>query len=247
MGISDDFKIFLDNIKIGNAATIALRYEEVTAALNKEFRDTESKTANSLRVGSYGRWTAIKGISDLDIIYVVPAAKWDDYRDGGQYTLLRDAKDAITRRYPSTTVKVDRLVVRVLYKDFHIEVMPAFKLADGSYRYPDTVNGGSWKITKPQAELDEMREANEQKNRNLRRLCKMARAWKNKHGVAMGGLLIDTLAYNFLEFDSRLRYEELPLLRLHGPRFFQISSRSAEAVGVRCSWQSPTGPGQEAV
>jgi hypothetical protein len=27
----------------------------------------------------------------------------------------------------------------------------------------------------------------------------MARAWKNKHGVAMGGLLIDTLAYNFLE------------------------------------------------
>jgi hypothetical protein len=27
----------------------------------------------------------------------------------------------------------------------------------------------------------------------------MARAWKNKHGVAMGGLLIDTLAYNFLK------------------------------------------------
>ncbi|WP_317846108.1 nucleotide-binding domain-containing protein [Salipiger aestuarii] len=44
-----------------------------------------------------------------------------------------------------------------------------------------------------------MREANERKNLNLRRLCKMARAWKNKHGVAMGGLLIDTLAYNFLE------------------------------------------------
>ena len=93
---------------------------------------------------------------------------------------------------PSTTVKVDRLVVRVLYNDFHIEVMPAFKLADGSYKYPDTANGGSWKNTKPQAELDEMREANERKNRNLRRLCKMARAWKNKHGVAMGGLLIDT-------------------------------------------------------
>ena len=27
----------------------------------------------------------------------------------------------------------------------------------------------------------------------------MARAWKNKHGVAMGGLLIDTLVYNFLK------------------------------------------------
>lgn len=207
MGIADDFKTFLDNIQVDNAATISLRYGEVTAALNKEFRDTESKSANSLQVGSYGRWTAIKGISDLDMIYVMPASKWETYKSGGQYALLSDARDAIKRRYPTTTVKVDRLVVRVLYKDFHIEVMPAFRLMDGSYRYPDTANGGSWKITKPQAEIDEMREANARKNRNLRRLCKMARAWKNKHGVAMGGLLIDTLAYNFLdstdEYDSR--------------------------------------------
>jgi hypothetical protein len=210
MSISDDFKAFLDNIKIDNAATISLRYGEVTAALNKEFRDTDSKTANSLQVGSYGRWTAIKGISDLDMIYVMPAGKWETYKDGRQYELLRDAKAAIKQRYPSTTVKVDRLVVRVLYQDFHIEVMPAFKLADGSYKYPDTANGGSWKVTKPQAELDEMREANERKNRNLRRLCKMGRAWKNKHGVAMGGLLIDTLAYNFLEstdyYDTKSYY-----------------------------------------
>lgn len=210
MSIADDFKTFLDNIKIDNAETIASRYGEVTAALNKQFRDTESKTANSLQVGSYGRWTAIKGISDLDMIYMMPAAKWDTYKDGRQYELLRDTKDAIKHRYPSTTVKVDRLVVRVLYNDFHIEVMPAFKLADGSFKYPDTANGGSWKITKPQAEIDEMREANKRKNRNLRRLCKMARAWKNKHGVAMGGLLIDTLAYNFLEttdeYDERSYY-----------------------------------------
>jgi hypothetical protein len=199
MGISDDFKTFLDNIKIDNSGTIALRYGEVTASLNKAFRDTESKTANSLQVGSYGRWTAIKGISDLDMIYIMPTGKWETYKGGKQYELLRDARDAVKRRYPSSTVKVDRLVVRVLYKDFHIEVMPAFKLSDGSYRYPDTANGGSWNITKPQAELDEMKAANERKNGNLRRLCKMARAWKNKHGVAMGGLLIDTLAYNFLE------------------------------------------------
>ena len=126
MSISEDFKTFLDNIKIDNAETISSRYGEVTAALNKAFRDTESKTANSLQVGSYGRWTAIKGISDLDMIYVMPAAKWESYKDGGQYELLRDAKDAIKRRYPTTTVKVDRLVVRVLYQDFHIEVMPAF-------------------------------------------------------------------------------------------------------------------------
>ncbi|WP_336232851.1 SMODS domain-containing nucleotidyltransferase [Thalassospira sp. CH_XMU1458] len=199
MSIADDFKTFLGNIKVDNEANISLRYGEITAALNKRFRETESKTANSLQVGSYGRWTAIKGISDLDMIYIIPEREWDTYKDGKQYAILRATKDAIQTRYPSTTVKVDRLVVQVLYKDFHIEVMPAFRQEDGSFKYPDTANGGSWKITKPQAELDEMREANQRKNRNLRRLCKITRAWKNKHGVAMGGLLIDTLAYNFLE------------------------------------------------
>jgi hypothetical protein len=45
-----------------------------------------------------------------------------------------------------------------------------------------------------------------EKNSALRRLCKMARAWKNKHGLEMGGLLIDTLAYNFL--DSTTDYDD---------------------------------------
>ena len=207
MSIADAFKTFLDNIKVQNAGTISLRYEEITSAINKKFRDTESRHANSLQVGSYGRWTAIKGISDLDMIYIIPAGKWDDYKSGGQYRLLKDTADAIATRYPSTTVKVDRLVVRVLYKDFHIEVQPCFELSNGAFHYPDSYNGGSWKVTKPREEIAAMAAFEVQKNKNLRRLCKMARAWKNKHGVAMGGLLIDTLAYNFLnqttEYDGK--------------------------------------------
>ena len=195
---------------LANSETISLRYGEVTSALNREFRETDSKTSNSLRVGSIGRFTAINGVSDLDMIYIMPSSKWDDYKSGGQYALLKAAKNAISARYPTTTVKVDRLVVRVLYKDFHIEVQPAFEQDDGSFKYPDTAGDGSWKITKPREEMDEMAASNGRKNRNLRRLCKMARAWKNKHGVAMGGLLIDTLAYNFLEatdvYDERSYY-----------------------------------------
>jgi len=198
---------FLNNLAVDNADQISLRYGEVTASLNKKFRDTESKTANGLRVGSYGRWTAIKGISDLDMIYIIPKGKWDNYKDGRQFQLLNDTRDAIKNRYPNTTVLVDRLVVRVLYNNFHVEVQPVFEQEDGSFKYPDSYNGGSWKITKPREEIKAMSEFDTQKNRNLRRLCKMARAWKNKHGVGMGGLLIDTLAHNFLasttEYDTK--------------------------------------------
>lgn len=207
MSIADAFRTFLSNLKVDNAETISLRYGEITSALNQEFRDTDSKTANSLQVGSYGRWTAIKGISDLDMLYIMPAGHWDTYKNGGQSKLLTAAKDAISRRYPRTDVFVDRLVVRALYTDFHIEVQPVFELEDGSFRYPDTYNGGSWKVTKPRDEITAMAEFNDEKNNNLRRLCRMARAWKNKHGVVMGGLLIDTLTHNFLmqtnEYDNR--------------------------------------------
>lgn len=207
MSISDAFRSFVANLKIDNAETIGLRYGELTAALNKTFRNSESKTANSIQVGSYGRWTAIKGVSDLDMIYIMPAGKWEDYKNGGQYRLLKDSADAISTRYPRTDVKVDRLVVRVLYKNFHVEVQPAFELKDGSFYYPDSYGDGAWKVTKPRDEMAAMAEFDIQKNKNLRRLCRMARAWKNKHGVAMGGLLIDTLAYNFLkqtiEYDGR--------------------------------------------
>lgn len=202
---SEMFQNFLSNIKIDNAEQISTRYDEITACLNKNFRNTDSKTANSLQVGSYGRWTAIKGVSDLDMLYIMPKSHWDNYKNGNQSQLLTEVKDAIKAKYTKTNVFVDRLVVRVLFKNFHVEVQPVFE-DDGSFQYPDTYNGGSWKITKPQAEINAMRDFDSEKNKNLRRLCKMVRAWKNKHGVGMGGLLIDSLAYNFLK--STNNYDE---------------------------------------
>lgn len=197
--IATMFSDFLDNLRIQNGDTISLRYGELTAALNKKFRDTESKTSNALQVGSFGRYTGIDGISDLDMLYIMPKSSWEDYQDGGQSRLLQNARQAVLDRYPSTKVSVDRLVVTVTYTDFHVEIQPVLEQEDGSYKYPDTKDGGSWKITKPREEMEAVTKLDNNKNSNLKRLCKMARAWNNKHGVGIGGLLIDTLAYNFLQ------------------------------------------------
>ena len=67
MTVKSDFNSFLTNLQIKNAGQISKRYGGVTRCLNMHFRDTESKTANSLQVGSYGRYTGVDGISDLDI------------------------------------------------------------------------------------------------------------------------------------------------------------------------------------
>jgi hypothetical protein len=199
LSIADTFKQFLNNLAVDNAQTISDRYGEITSALNKKFRESDSKTSNALQVGSYGRHTAIKGISDLDMLYIMPKREWDNYKNGGQSKLLSDAATAIRARYPKTIVRADRLVVQAVYSNFTVEAQPVFEQDDGSFKYPDTYNGGSWKITKPRSEIQAMSEFVSEKNNNLRRLCKMARAWKNKHGVGIGGLLIDTLAHNFLK------------------------------------------------
>jgi len=199
LSIAETFKQFRANLTVDNAETISDRYGEITSALNKEFRATDSKKANTLQVGSYGRHTAIKGISDLDMLYIMPKSEWDSYKDGGQSKLLEDAAAAIRARYPTTKVRVDRLVVTIVYSNFRVEAQPVFEQDDGSFKYPDTYNDGSWKITKPREEIEAMSEFDAEKNNNLRRLCKMVRAWKNKHGVGISGLLIDTLAHNFLQ------------------------------------------------
>ncbi|OYU55368.1 MAG: nucleotidyltransferase [Chitinophagaceae bacterium BSSC1] len=209
MNTSQTFEKFLSCIKIKDekADDISYRYGRITMALNQKFRDTDSKTANSLQVGSYGRYTGINGISDLDMLYIMPASKWEVYnKSGGQSKLLEDTKSAISNTYHSSDIKVDRCVVTVNFSDSHIDVQPVFEIEEQDYHYPDTYNDGSWKITKPRKEMKAMLEFEDNKNRNLRRLCKMARSWKNKHGVYMGGLLIDTLAYNFLK--STTLYDE---------------------------------------
>lgn len=203
MTVSEMFKSFLENLKVDNAKQISERYGEITKKLNQKFRDSDSKNCNCLRVGSYGRYTGIKGISDLDMLYIMPNYKWDTYKNN-QTKLLTDVKDAIKERYPNTSVRVDKLVVVVTFSDFQVEVQPVFEEFDDDgehshYKYPVTYDGGSWGKTKPCHEMAEVKNFNDNTTKNHRLLCKMVRAWKNKHGVVMGGLLIDTLAYNFLK------------------------------------------------
>lgn len=98
MTTSTSFSTFLNNIKVDKSNNINSRYKEITKKLNRTFRDTDSETANSLQVGSYGRYTGIKGISDLDMLYIMPKCKWNDYKNKPS-TLLADVRDAIQNEY----------------------------------------------------------------------------------------------------------------------------------------------------
>jgi hypothetical protein len=201
MDTSNIFENFIENLKISNDDEILRRYKNITKALNDYFYESNSDNDNSVQIGSYGRKTAVNGVSDLDMMFDIPPDYFSTYNDAetnGQSALLQDVRKAILKRYSTTDVRGDGQVVVVSFTNYVIEVCPGFLQSDGSYKYPDSHNGGSWKKTDPIPEIEEIDNYNDTTNENLKRLAKMTRAWKNKCGVKIGGLLIDTLCYEFL-------------------------------------------------
>lgn len=202
MGLAEWFSTFCANIQVQDGGTISTRYRNITRRLNSDYWTTTSDTAHSLYVGSYGRNTAIQGISDLDMIFQLPYSVYEQYNNysgNGQSALLNAVKTSIEKTYSTTSIRADGQVILVPFNDgITFEVVPAFINKDDSFTYPDSNNGGRWRTTNPKPEIEAIRARNAVCNGNLILLCRMMRSWKNIWNVPIGGLLIDTLAYQFI-------------------------------------------------
>ena len=202
MGLADWFSTFCKNIQVQDGGTISSRYKTITRRLNTDFWNTTSEISHSLYVGSYGRNTAIQGISDLDMVFRLPSSvyeRYNNYSGNGQSALLQAVRQSIQKTYSTTNIGADGQVIQVPFTDgITFEVVPVFDNTDGSFTFPDTNAGGSWKVTDPKPEIEAIRSRNGDCNGNLVSLCRMMRAWKSKWSVPIGGLLIDTLAYQFI-------------------------------------------------
>lgn len=201
MSMAADFEQFCKNLRTTNSDVISYRYHQITKRLNADFWGSSSDTDHSFYTGSYGRGTAIF-TSDIDMVFQLPYdtyRQYDNYSDNGQSQLLQAVKRSIQKTYPSTDVGGDGQVVQVTFSDgVMFEVVPAFLNNDESYTYPDSNNGGSWKTMDPKAEMDAFDNMNAVCNRNLKRLCRMIRAWNNEHSGGLSGQDIDTIAYRFM-------------------------------------------------
>lgn len=203
MGLGEWFQLFCDNLKVTKAQTISDRYHAITRRLNTDFWDTTSDSSHGLYAGSYGRNTAIDSISDVDMIFQLPYSMYEQYdthEGNGQSALLQAVRASIKKTYSATGVGADGQVILVPFTDgITFEVVPGFINKDDSYTFPDATDGGSWRTTNPRPEIEAIRVRNNECNGNLVRLCRMLRGWKNMWSVPIGGLLIDTLAYQFIE------------------------------------------------
>ena len=142
--------------------------------------------------------------------------QYDDYNGNGQSALLQAVRTSVKKTYSVTNIGAAGQVILVPFDDgITFELVPGFVNKDDSYTYPDSNDGGSWKTTNPKPEIEEIRTRNSTSNNNLVPLCRMMRSWKGKWNAPLGGLLIDTLAYQFIidwtyRDKSYLYYDYMP-------------------------------------
>lgn len=205
MEVAENFRAFRANyiIPAAKVSDISYRYKRITKQLNKDFWGTESETAHSLYVGSYGRDTAANGVSDLDVAFTLPNAVYhriNGHSGNGQSALLQEVRQSIGRTYSNSYVGADGQVVALNFTDgVRFEILPVFLNDKNTFTFADSNGGGSWRACDPRSEMDAMALRDRvTANGNLKAICRMARIWRDRHSVPMSGMLIDTLAYQFI-------------------------------------------------
>ena len=203
MSVADWFSTFCSNILISSTdiETISARYHQITKRINLDYYGSASDTAYSLYVGSYGRDTE-NHTSDIDVLIQLPYetyTKFNGYSSNGQSALLQEVKSVLEKTYSVSNLKGDGQIISLPFSDgINFEVLPAFLNKDASYTFPNSNNGGSWKITDPKKEIAAISEMNNKCNKNLKRLCRMVRAWRDENNVPISGILIDVFAHTFI-------------------------------------------------
>lgn len=136
MSCAEDFQSFCEEIQIDNLADMQTTAGEIAKKLNKHYYGLEKDSTSHLYiVGSVGRNTAIKGSSDLDILFDLPEStykKFDNYESNGQSQLLQEVKSVLLERYPNTKMRGDGQVVVIEFSKYTVELVPGFKQTDDS-------------------------------------------------------------------------------------------------------------------
>ena len=153
-----------------------------------------------VKVGSYGKGTAGKPCTDFDMLFVLPDHEFgriNTLQGNRQSQLLREVKDTLKGTFPLTDLRADGQVVLAPFSTYDVEVVPAFRLHNGSFLTAHTANGGSWRHSNPAAEYQNLHTADLAADWKATRLTMMMKAWKRECDVELKSISIEVLCALF--------------------------------------------------
>lgn len=177
MELAGDFKAFLSSIEPTDAHVTAAKcaHEKVREILRT---DEESKAAHktSFLSGSYARYTAIKDINDVDVIWVVDMDVSITHPD----VVLAWLHGILSRHYKETRPQ-GRSVGANAAKNVWLDIVPATPVYadDGPLWIPDR-DAKEWVQTHPKGQIAAGLEKNRTTNGYYVQVVKLMKAWKDR-------------------------------------------------------------------
>jgi hypothetical protein len=188
------FNIFLDNITLSSAKNedAQKKYTGVCEKLYSHYYSGQYNEDKKYLFGSYKTKTNICPLSemqDVDVLFKIPQEtfdKFDRYDNNGQGALLQEVRTILKEKYTTTKeIKAWGKIVLVKFDKNHhnIELLPALELEDGTFKIPNSENGGSWDPFDPKKDIDAFFESNTKTDGLTRNLTKMIKSWKRSTSI----------------------------------------------------------------
>lgn len=148
---------------------------------------------NFYQTGSFSHGTGVRGHSDIDALVSIGESKPDS-----SYTALNWVKNALSKRFPLTTVKIRRPAVVVEFGGGYEtwEVIPAFMTGRGGqgqwvYDVPGP-STGTWMDSAPKEHLAYVNECNEKPHKgDAKDLARLIKAWKYYREVPISSFYLE--------------------------------------------------------
>jgi hypothetical protein len=152
-------------------------------------------------VGSYGKRTAIRPPSDLDMLFLLPSREYlrvEELLGNKQSQLLAQVKEAMAVTLPRTDLRADGQVVIAPLQTYKVEVTPAFQFQDETYITAHTADGGSWRVSNPAVEYQTIRNVDSVSFGKATDLTKMLKAWKRECSVDVKSISLEVFVCEFV-------------------------------------------------
>jgi hypothetical protein len=168
-----------------------------------------------LIVGSWGKNTRVRIVSDMDMLFFLPWAVYSRFqsRSGNkQSALLQEVKTALQATYPQSDIRSDGPTIILDFSTYKVEVAPSFiektsptNICDPGFKVLlcDTNNNGKYKLAAPVAERNKLETLNRASGGDLIPLIRMAKIWKRYCSAPIKSFYLEQLA---MEFVSRWPY-----------------------------------------
>jgi hypothetical protein len=125
--------------------------------------------------------------------------RFEKVQGNKQSQLLQEVKGALVWTFPTTPLRADGPVIAAPFISYHVEVLPAFRRDDGTYVTGHTSNGGSWRLSNPVAEYQELQYVDQISAGKGTQLNKMIKAWRRECTVDIKSISLEKLVNVFIE------------------------------------------------